>query len=56
VLARGGVLTGPQIAELTGYPYQATLKACLAALRRRGIIVNRAPGYALAEPADGPAG
>jgi hypothetical protein len=53
VLSRGGVLTGPRVAELTGYPYDTGLKTCLAALRRRGIIVNRSPGYALAGPAAG---
>jgi hypothetical protein len=50
VLAAGNVLTGPQIAVLAGYPYETGLKTCLAALRRRGLIINQAPGYSLARP------
>lgn len=41
------VLTGSEIATKAGYPYHAGLKACLATLRRRGLVENRAPGYAL---------
>ena len=47
VLGRGEILTGPQVAEQAGYPYETGIKTTLAALRRRGLIVNRAPGYAL---------
>jgi hypothetical protein len=41
------VLTGPQVGRLAGYPYGTMLKTALAALRRRGVIVNEAPGYRL---------
>jgi alkylated DNA nucleotide flippase Atl1 len=47
VLAGGKVLTGPQIAALAGYPYDTHLRSSLAALRRRGLIGNKAPGYYL---------
>jgi hypothetical protein len=42
-----GVLSGSQIASLAGWPYGTQLKTALAALRRRGVIVNEAPGYRL---------
>ncbi len=43
-----GTLTGQQIAARAGYPYEASLRACLAALRRRGLLGGPpgSPGYA----------
>jgi hypothetical protein len=40
-------MTGQQIADGAGYPYEATLRACLASLRRRGVLGGSpgAPGY-----------
>jgi hypothetical protein len=49
VLREHRTLTGPQIATLAGYPYEGRLREILAGLRRRGVLVNRAPGYALAD-------
>jgi hypothetical protein len=52
-LQAGDVLTGPAIAEASGYPYEATLRAALAAMRRRGLIENCSPGYRLSARAAG---
>jgi hypothetical protein len=43
----GDTLTGQQIALKAGYPYDASLRQCLAAMRRRGILGGRqgVPGY-----------
>jgi hypothetical protein len=44
-------LTGQQIADRAGYPFDSALRACLAALRRRGILGGRPGdvGYCLTE-------
>jgi hypothetical protein len=47
VLKRHGILTGPQLAALAGYPYDGYLRSILASLRRRGVIGNKSPGYHL---------
>jgi hypothetical protein len=40
-------LTGEQIAERTIYPFESNFRACLAAMRRRGILGGEKgkPGY-----------
>jgi hypothetical protein len=38
-------LTGEQVAAKSGYPYDGSLKAALASLRRRGVLGNAHPGY-----------
>ena len=45
-------LTGQQIADRAGYPYEAGLRAALAGLRRRGILggATGSPGYFVANP------
>jgi hypothetical protein len=45
VLKRHGLLTGPQLAALAGYPYDGYMRSILASLRRRGVIGNKSPGY-----------
>jgi hypothetical protein len=47
VLQKHGVLTGPQLAALAGYPYDGYLRSTLASLRRRGVLGNKSPGYHL---------
>ena len=39
--------TGEIIAEKAGYPYNSNFKATLSAIRKRGIIGNKYPGYFL---------
>lgn len=46
-LAAGDQLTGEDIAGRTIYPYDSRFKSCLSALRRRGLVDNRSPGYLL---------
>jgi hypothetical protein len=52
-LAGGLTLTGQQIADATGYSLDKDLKACLAAMRRRGVLTGARGdvGYAAAAPA-----
>jgi hypothetical protein len=38
-------LTGKEIAKRAGYPYNSHLRGVLAALKRRGILVNSGQGY-----------
>lgn len=44
----GAVLTGMQVADMLGdAPDNGTLRRRLAEMVRRGLLVNRRPGYAL---------
>jgi len=42
-------LTGQQIAERAGYPFDGDLRVCLAAMRRRGLLAGKKgqPGYSV---------
>lgn len=38
-------LTGEKLSVKAGYPYNSNFKSTLSALRKRGILGNKAPGY-----------
>jgi hypothetical protein len=40
-------LTGERLAREAGYPYNFKFKSSLSALRKRGILGNKSPGYFL---------
>jgi hypothetical protein len=44
-------LTGEELAERAGYPYNSNIKATLSSLRKRGHVENLAPGYRLTRSA-----
>jgi hypothetical protein len=48
----GETLAGQQIADRAGYPFDSGLRACLASLRRRGVLGGEAgaSGYFVVNP------
>jgi hypothetical protein len=46
-LPPGGTLTGEELSRKAGYTYNSRFRHDLAALTRRGVIVNDRPGYRL---------
>ena len=52
VAALGGRVSGQQIADKAGYPFDSAIRTCLAALRRRGILGGRpGEGYTMTDAA-----